>query len=414
MPTALSPNATLADVRKAAGETALELLEIRSKPADQRTDEIRAKGKELAESIIDLDVIAKGLALAEEARQAADREARGGRSLGADLTPEYRSAGAQVVEADGYEDWAKGRGEGRSRAPFEIEVRNLITSFGTGQFSQGSDAFLPVGQPVMVPGSMFRRRAFLRDLMAVQGTGLSVIPHFRELNSITNETGAQMTAQASAKAEVTAEFQRYNAVVEKITAWLPVTDEILSDAPTLRGYIDTRLEYMLTIREEQQILAGSGTSPQIQGLKTLSGVQTHSAVSGDLPGTLTGAIGKVENVDAEADGVVLNPVDYWTAVGKRYSTQFDNAKTGSAPGGVDGITWGLPTVRTRAVASTQGWVGAFGTASTLFDRQQTTIAVGDQHSDNFIRNILVIRAEKRIAVAYHKPSAFVDVTIPAS
>lgn len=408
MPTALSPNADLGAVEKAGREAALELLEIRCKPADQRTDDHRVAAKELAEYIHDIDTIVKGLRMGQPEAP----EARGGRGNTADLTPERRSLGEQVVGADGYEDWAKS--SSRSGNPFNVEVRNLIGSYTDGAYAFGADAALPVASPIMVEGSMFRRRAYLRDLMAVQSTGLQVVPYFREKNAITNESGAGSTQEGSAKTEVTAEFERYSAIVEKITAWLPVTDEIISDAPTLRGYIDTRLAYMLMVREEQQILAGNGTSPQIQGLKTLSGVQTHSAVAGDMPGTLAGAIGKVENVDADADAVILNPIDAWTAIGKRHANSFDNSGSGNAPNAVSGITWGLPSVRTRSVTSGQGWVGAFGTASTLFDRQQTTIKVGDQHSDNFVKNILVILAEKRIAVAWHKPSAFVDVTVPTS
>jgi HK97 family phage major capsid protein len=410
MPTALAPNADLGAVRKAAGEAALELLEIRSKPADQRTDDHRVAAKELAEFIHDADIIAKGL---DMARTAAEPEARGGRSNGADLQPERRSMGEQVVSADGYDEWAARSGS-RTGNPFNVEVRNLIGTYDTGAYAFGADAALPVASPIMVEGSMFNRRAILRDVMSVQSTGLQVVPYFRELNAITNESGAGSTQEGSAKTEVNAEFQRYSAIVEKITAWIPVTDEIISDAPTLRGYIDSRLAYMLMVREEQQILAGNGTSPQIQGLKTLSGVQTHAAVAGDLPGTLSGAIGKVENVDADANAVLLNPITHWTAVGKRYSTQFDNSGTGTAPGTVGNITWGLPSIRSRSIAAAQGWVGAFGQCSTLFDRQATTIKVGDQHADNFIRNILVILGEKRIAVAWHKPSAFVDVTVPTT
>jgi HK97 family phage major capsid protein len=206
----------------------------------------------------------------------------------------------------------------------------------------------------------------------------------------------------------------YNAVIEKITAWLPITDEIAADAPTLMGYINGRLEYMLMLREEQQVLAGSGTSPQIQGLKTLSGIQTQAAVAGDVPGTVAAALGKVENYDGEANGVVINPLDFWTAVGKRYSTHFDNAATGGAPGSVDGLTWGYTAVRTRAVASAQGYVGAFGLGASLFVREDTTIKVADQHSDYFLRNLQVVRGEKRIGVAWHNPKWFVDVTMPTS
>ncbi len=419
----LTKDSTIADVRGALVDGAKTLIELRSTPHDKRGETFAADIKETADFLHDADLIEKSLLAGE--RQRLDDEERqrrededkrnkgsGGRSLGVDADGnEIRTLGWQVTGAEGFEEWQE---RGR-RGPFVAETRNLIGGFTAGVYDSGAHEALPVGSPIMVPGSIQRRRAFVRDLMSVQGTGLRVVPYFREKNQLTNETGAQMTSEGSAKAEVTAEFEAYSAIVEKISAWLPVTDEILSDAPTLRGYIDTRLEYMLMIREEQQVLAGNGTSPQIAGLASLSGsVQTQSAVTGDFPATIAAAIGKVENVDGEADGGVGNPVDYWTAVAKRHGEQFDNGFGGSAPAIQSGITWGLPWIRTRAITSGDGWVGSWQLGSTLFDRQQTTIKVGDQHSDYFVRNLLVILAEKRIAVAWHRPNLFVDVTVPTS
>jgi HK97 family phage major capsid protein len=406
----LTKDSTIEDVRNAARDAAGTLLEMRSVPKDKRADTHEVEAREVIDFIHDLDIIEKGLAAGERAKAPATegRGAKGPRGFGAELTDdEVRSIGAQVVDSDNYRDWVKDR-----RGPFVTEVRNLIGGFTAGGFQSGANLFQPVGSPALAQGSIQRRRAFVRDLMSVQSTGLRVVPYLREQNQVTNETGAQMTSEGSAKPEVTATFEQYSAIIEKIAAWIPVTDEIIADAPTLQGYIETRLDYMLMIREEQQVLAGTGSTPQIQGVKTLSGVQTQGAVAGDFAATIGQAIGKVENVDGEADGVVCNPLDYWTAATKRFANQFDNGFGAGAPASVPQITWGVPTVRTRTVATTQAWVASWALGSTLFDRQETTIRVGDQHNDNFIRNLLVVLAEKRIGVAWHRANLFVDTTVP--
>jgi HK97 family phage major capsid protein len=413
MPTlpTLTKDSNLSDVRKAGVDAAGLLLEMRAVPKDKRGDTFEAEAKEVVDFIHELDIIEKGLSMAERTAPTPEgRGARGGRSMGAELTEaEIRSMGAQLTEDPAYADWAKDK-----RGPFVAEVRNLIGGFTAGAFDSGADGWLPVGSPAFAAQSAQRRRMFIRDVMSVQGTGLRVVPYVRETSQVANETGAQMTSEGSAKAEATATFENYSAIIEKVTAWLPITDEIATDAPTLRGYIDTRLAYMLDIREEQQVLNGNGTSPQIQGLKTLTGNQDQAAVTGDLPATIGAAIGLVENVDGDADGVVLNPVNFWTAMTKRYANQFDNGFGGGAPGTPGGVTWGVPTVRTRAVGSGQGYVGAWRIGATLFDRQQTTIRVSDSHSDYFVRNLQVVLAEKRIGVAWHRPDLFVDVTVPTT
>lgn len=426
----LTAESSLADVRNAQVEAAKQLIELRSRPADKRSDTYAADIKATAEFLLDGDLIEKGLlagqrAAEDQTRAAAQAEAdrraavHGGRSLAAELGngPEFRSMGRQVVEAQGYTDWASNH-QGRS---FEVEVRNIIGEFpNTPQYQSGAQYWQPVATPILAAGSMQRRRAFVRDLMSVQGTGLKVIPYVRELNQLTNETGVAMVSEGSAKPEVTVQFETYSAIVEKMAGWLPVTDEIVSDAPTLMGYINGRLEYMTMIREEQQVLAGTGTSPQIQGLATLSGTQTQAMVTAptndqDFPGTIAQAFGKIENVDGDPDGVVCNPLDFWIAIGKRHANQFDNGFGTGSPGTSPGpmsVTWGERCVRTRALSQGTAWAGSWQLGSTLFDRETTTIKVFDQHNDYAIRNLKLVLAEKRIAVAWHRPALFVNCTVP--
>jgi HK97 family phage major capsid protein len=409
----LTRDADIGAVRTNLGDAARYALELRARPADQRgeswTDDLRSA----IDFINDMDRIEAALAAEARGRQPVN-EGRGGRSLGAPLDgPDLRSLGQRVVDSEGFGDWQANGGRQRSGA-FTTEVRTLIGSFTTGAFDTNSDTWLPVNSRELLTPTLQRRRPFLRDLLGVQPTGLASFAYMREQLATTTETGAAMTSEASAKAEVDMLFTPADAPARKITAWIPVTDEMLSDAPTLRGYIDARLEYMLMIREEAQVYNGNGTAPNLQGLKGVSGVQTQTAVSGDFPATIAQAIAKVETVDGDADGVACNPTDYWVAASKRYPNQFDNGFGGGAPGAVGNITWGVPAVRTRALASGAAMVAAWRMGATIFEREGTTIKVGDQHSDNFVKNITVILAEKRVALPIWRPDYFVDTTVPTS
>lgn len=408
----IEKDADLAKVRGHLSDAAKYALELRSRPADKRDEAYTEDVRSAIDFINEFDPIERAMTRAATPVEPPAPEGRGSRANGADLgDQEFRSIGRQVVEAQGFDEW---QSSGRGR-PFTVEARNLIGEYPTGnQWATGSNAFMPIGSPVLSTPSLQRRRFFVRDLCTVQSTGLASVPYFRELNAATNEAGALMVSEGSAKPEVALEFQAADAPVRKIAAWLPVTDEILSDAPTLRGYIDSRLEYMLLVREEAQELNGNGTAPNLTGITATAGIQTRGAVAGDLPATIGLAIGDVENVDGDADGVVLNPLNYWTAVTKRYATSFDNAGTGNAPNAQAGITWGLPAVRTRALASGKAIVAAWRLGATVFDREQTTIKVGDQHNDNFIKNILIVLGEKRVAFAVWRPALFVDTTVPTT
>jgi HK97 family phage major capsid protein len=254
------------------------------------------------------------------------------------------------------------------------------------------------------------QRTFIRDVIAVQGTGLSSVPYIREWDPTAYELGASAVEEAGTKPEVDLAFEQDDAPVRKIAAWIPATTEILDDAPTLRGYIDTRLAYMLALREERDIINGDGNQGRIKGILQFTGLQTQGGT--DVPVAIANAIGKVENVEGEADGIAMNPLKYWGAIATRSATAFDGAgDAGNAPfDAPSGTLWGLPVVRTRSLAETKAIVGSWRLGATLFDRMRTTIRVGNQHSTYFVENKVAILAEERVALAVHRPDFFVNVT----
>lgn len=52
-------------------------------------------------------------------------------------------------------------------------------------------------------------------------------------------------------------------------------------------------------------------------------------------------------------------------------------------------------------------VGAFRLGAQLFDRMAIEVLVSSENEDDFIRNLLTIRAEERLALAVYRPAAFV-------
>jgi HK97 family phage major capsid protein len=169
---------------------------------------------------------------------------------------------------------------------------------------------------------------------------------------------------------------------------------------------------MVLLREEEQVLNGSGSGADLRGIRQTVGLQTQTAVAGDFSATLGRAIGKIETVDGEADGIALNPTDFWTMVTTRFANQFDGEAIGGSPFGAPPRTvWGLPAARTRSMASGTSLVGAFGMGAQLFTRQGVTIKTSDSHSTFFVENKIVILAEERVALAVYRPDWFVETTL---
>lgn len=391
-----------------------KLRDIREIPEDKRDDKYAASLSAQTRMVEALDREEK-IAARIEARQMEQAawdhavanppapESRGPQAAFSDLEGEHRTAGQQVTESFAYK--AKERGAHLG----DVEIRNLLTGSSAG--TSGSNLFVPVGTPYLSQGAIRRQRLFVRDVLSVQNTNLASVPYIRELNAATNEGGALTVKEASAKPEVTMEFEQDDAPIRKIAAWIQATMEALDDAPTLRGYVDTRLAYMLMLREEQQVLTGTGTAPQIKGIKTYS---TTQSATGTFYDGVAESIGKVELVDGYPNAVVANAGDFWAAVRDRHSEDYDGQAFGSAPFGTPTRTaWGLPVVSTRSLSSGDAIVGDFALGATMFEKEGVVIRSTDSHASNFTSNIIVIVAEERVGLAVHRPDFFVELTVTA-
>jgi HK97 family phage major capsid protein len=402
------------DLRDACFGAVTKVGELRALPADKRGEtfsaDVRSALDELTSTDTQFDAMLRIRAsLAEDdvtTRQAGSRgpDAGTGAHTG---DVDVRSAGARFTDADGYADWA-GRG---GRGSFEGEVRTLLTTSQTDTATAG--LFMPRGTPFLLPAAIDRRRLFIRDVLSTGTTGLNSVPYIRELNPRTNESGATSVAEGTLKPEVQMQWVSADAPARKIAAWIPATTEILADAPTLRSYIDMRLGYMLMLREEEQVLNGSGNAPDLRGIRQTTGLQTYAAPAGDNLSGIGGAIPKIELVDGEPDAVAINPQDYWNAILRRAG----GGTTGDNHYDVDPLKdpamympWGLTAIKTRSMPALKALVGAYKIGGQLLDREQTVIRVGDQHLDYFTNNKVVILAEERICFLNHRPDFFVEVT----
>lgn len=385
--------------------------------SDRESDAYRAAKTQFITEMEDIDVnlTLRNMATVPEALRG---QTRGGDNGTLDAGGhDFRSAGQQVTEQDAFKEWARTQisssgvmapsplFELRSLVPTTPEMRAVVAQGDTN----GSSSLLPVGQPFLVDTR--RRRLFIRDLIGVQQTTLSNIPYVRELNPVANALSASTVAEQGTKPEATIQLTPDNAPVQVIAITLPVTTQIVEDAPTLMGYINGRLTYMLQYREEDEIIRGNGVTPDLKGLLSYSGIQTQAtAGAGEYAITIGNAIAKIELVDGYADGVAMNPATFWAMVTHRAAAGAGTFDAGAFTQSPIQYVWGLPVVRTNAMAANQNLVGNFGMGATLFDRSQSGVRIFEQHSDYAAKNMVLLRGEERVALAVNRPDFFCVAT----
>src|SRR5262245_13560710 len=124
-------------------------------------------------------------------------------------------------------------------------------------------------------------------------------------------TGSALTGTDGRKPESTLEYQNVTAYVRTAATWLPVTNRMLSDAPLMRGVINTQL--LDGVREEisRQVIAGDGSGENLLGVLNQPGIQTFARGALNEVDALFHARTLVRTGSKLAPtAYLMNPVDY--------------------------------------------------------------------------------------------------------
>jgi len=119
------------------------------------------------------------------------------------------------------------------------------------------------------------------------------------------------------------------------------------------------------------------------------------------------AIQQAEASEFSPNAIVMNTQD-WAEVELSKDSQgrylFANPQTSANP-----QLWGRPVVVTNSLTAGVFLVGAFDQACQLWDREDATIEVG-LNSDNFVKNMVTILAEERLALTIYRATGLVGGT----
>lgn len=199
--------------------------------------------------------------------------------------------------------------------------------------------------------------------------------------------------------------------VETIAHLIPITRRAAADAPQVRGLVDAFLLYGLREEEEDQILNGNGTSPNLRGILQTVGINTVGSAGTDID-AIVDAI-RVTRVTGRRNptAVVMHPNDWFSTGFLTAKDTAGNYLIGDPRASIDQLNslWGLRVVISEAMTENTALVGDFRQA-VVADRQQSTLYVTDSHKDWFARNILAILAEERLGFGVLDPQAFTTVT----
>lgn len=334
--------------------------------------------------------------------------------------PQYqaKSLGDLFTSSDEFKALNGGRNGANMPSPYMVNRADVTGLWGTKDIYSA----LPSGTPgsfgsiqrdaIVVPPMRTRR---VRDLFPTRTTTAAVIEYFR-MTGFTNNAAAVAErdgAAFAAKPQSSMAFAGQQAPVRTLAHWEAAHRNVLADEPQLRSIIDNELMYGLRLQEDTQILNGNGTGENLTGVLQTSGIQTYDWSAGAVGDLKADAIRRAATLSFlayyEPTGVVLHPNDWEDIELSKDSNGQYLVAVSVALGGQPRL-WRIPVVDTPAIAEGTALVGAFGTGAQLYDREQASIRISEQHADFFVRNAIVVLAEQRLALAVKRPEAFVKVT----
>ncbi|ELK4864173.1 phage major capsid protein [Pseudomonas aeruginosa] len=366
--------------------------------AEQSEKELKAHSKLSEETKASVDKLLVSQGELQARLQAAEQlmaklEKGGGRIV----APE--SMGETFIAAEGYDAWAA-RAAGGAKGSFTVPVKAAITSL-TGS---AGDLIQPQRVGMVLPT---QQRLFVRDLLAWGRTTSNSIEYVRE-TGFTNNAAPVSENPQNPKPESDITFELDTDPVDTIAHWVRASRQVLSDAPMLASYIDGRLRYGLKLKEEMQLLKGSGVGLNLNGLYTQASIYANPGVvvqAETAIDRLRLALLQVTLAEYDADGIVLSPVD-WAAI--ELTKDKNNNYVFATPTGlaVPGL-WGRPVVASKSMDIGDFLTGSFQQGAEGWDREDVSVTVSTEDRDNLVKNMVTILCEERVGLSVFRPEAFV-------
>jgi HK97 family phage major capsid protein len=310
-----------------------------------------------------------------------------------------KSMGEHFIEAEGFEAFAQ-RAAGGAKSSFSTNIKAAVTSVD----GSAGDLIIPQRVGMILPVT---QRLFLRDLLSWGRTTSNSIEYVRE-TGFTNSADVVSENPTNPKPESDLDFELDSAPVATIAHWVRASKQVLSDVAMLASYIDGRLRYGLRLKEEAQLLKGSGVGLNINGIYTQASAYANPGVTVQAETAIDRlriALLQVTLAEYDADGIVLSPID-WATIELTKTT--DNAYLFATPRGLaaPGL-WGRPVVATKAMDAGDYLVGSFQQGAQGWDREDISVTVSTEDRDNFVKNMVTILCEERVGLTVYRPEAFV-------
>jgi HK97 family phage major capsid protein len=288
------------------------------------------------------------------------------------------------------------KGEGVTLELKDMTFGNAFTSAGA------STTFVKPGI-IELP----KRKLHIRELL--QGGGMGPNSTFDYVKEITGTGSIANTAEGTLKSQFGLALQETSVRAEWIAGFMVMSYNLLNDVEGMTTFLSNRLPEKLLRVEDSQILNGSGVQPNLLGIQSVGNYTAAAASAVNRAETLINAISQLEVLDREANGILLNPQDWYNLLLYKASTSGEYTLPVNLVQFINGQIYiaGVPVFKSTAQTFSDFLVGDWTMGANLITREPARVEFFREDSTNVRTNQVTVRIEERVALPVYGNDYFV-------
>lgn len=253
-----------------------------------------------------------------------------------------------------------------------------------------------------------KRKLHIRELLP--GGGMGNKSTFDFVKEITG-SGSPIapTAEGALKPQFGLALTETSVRAQWIAGFMKMSVNLLDDVEGMTTFLQSRLPEKLLRVEDEQILDGNGVGSNLLGLQSVGNFTAGAAAVTNRAETLVNAISQLENLDREANGILLNPADWYTLWLYKGSTSGDYTLPVNLVERIGGQMFiaGVPVFRSTAERALDYLVGDWTMGANLITREPARVEFFREDGTNVQTNQITVRIEERIALPVYGNDYFI-------
>lgn len=216
---------------------------------------------------------------------------------------------------------------------------------------------------------------------------------------------AGFVAEGSDKPETTFKVDAKTGQVKTIATWTKVSEQLFADKSQLINILDNNLTHAVDVTVQNQLISGDGAGENLSGISKEGNFTDYATGSGTATNTvdlLRNVAFKMRGANIDNLSIVLNWSD-WSALLGLKSTTNEYLINGILDP-VKQTIYGIPVVLSSAMTAGKFAMGNFKMGGIVFDKTSMALEI-DRTGDDFTKNLITIRAERRLGFAVVQPKA---------